>query len=44
MQRWQRRAHLVLWLLVGAMVVVTFVKLLDDQPELAPSSEDAPVQ
>jgi hypothetical protein len=44
MQRWQRRAHLWLWLLVGAMVIVTFAKLLDDQPELAPASEDMPAQ
>ena len=40
MQRWQRRAHLMLWLLVGAMVIVTFAKLVDDQPDLALSRDD----
>lgn len=44
MQRWQRRTHLWLWLIVAAVVLLTLSRLIDDQPDLAISSEAAPGQ
>lgn len=40
MQRWQRRAHLWLWLLVAGIVTTVLVALISDQPRLGefPSS------
>jgi hypothetical protein len=32
--RWQRRAHLWLWLAIGAIVTTVLVALFDDQPVL----------
>jgi hypothetical protein len=34
MQRWQRRAHLWLWLVIGAVVTTVLVVLIEDQPRL----------
>jgi hypothetical protein len=39
MQRWQRRAHLWIWLIVAAVVVIALSRLIDDQPRLALSSD-----
>jgi len=35
MKRWQRRAHLWIWLLVAAVVVVTVMRLIEEQPHLS---------
>ena len=34
MQRWQRRAHLWLWLIIAAVVTTTLVALVESQPRL----------
>ncbi len=39
MQRWQRRAHLWLWLLVAIVVATVLAKLIENQPGLAASTE-----
>jgi hypothetical protein len=39
MQRWQRRTHLWIWLIVAAVVAVALSRLIDDQPQLALSSD-----
>jgi hypothetical protein len=44
MQRWQRRTHLWLWLLVAAVVVTALVALIEDQPRLAGPFASTPAQ
>jgi len=34
MRRWQRRAHLVIWLLVAVIVCVATMRLIEAQPKL----------
>lgn len=34
MRRWQRRAHLWLWLMIAAVVTTVLVALIADQPRL----------
>jgi hypothetical protein len=39
MQRWQRRTHLWLWLIVAIVVTTVLAKLVEDQPYLAALTE-----
>jgi hypothetical protein len=40
MQRWQRRAHLWLWLVLAAIVALTAARLIEDQPQLGQLSSE----
>jgi hypothetical protein len=42
MQRWQRRAHLWLWLGIAVVVGATLIALVEDQPRLSASFDSAP--
>ena len=35
MKRWQRRAHLWIWLLVAAVVVMTVARLVQEPPHVS---------